>query len=78
MVTGATTRREPRLAYLDDNSPLPPAADIALRVAVTVTKWTRRRRTRKALKLLDETRLNDIGLTREEAWREAARPFWAD
>ncbi len=33
-------------------------------------------RTRRALKALDADRLSDIGLSREDADREATRPVW--
>ncbi|MBN9560280.1 MAG: DUF1127 domain-containing protein [Alphaproteobacteria bacterium] len=36
----------------------------------------RRRRTRLYLTQLDERMLKDIGVTRVEAAREAAKPFW--
>jgi uncharacterized protein YjiS (DUF1127 family) len=35
-----------------------------------------RSRQRRALAELDERLLRDIGLTRDEAWRECANPFW--
>jgi uncharacterized protein YjiS (DUF1127 family) len=34
------------------------------------------RRQRRALLALDDTLLKDIGLSRADAAREAARPFW--
>ena len=33
-------------------------------------------RTRRALKHLDDHRLSDIGLSRDDAEAEARRPFW--
>ena len=44
----------------------------------TIQLWTARRTQRAALgELLDtEHLLADIGLTREQALREAAKPFW--
>lgn len=36
------------------------------------TRW----RSRRALERLDDAALRDIGLTREQALREASRPFW--
>lgn len=73
-----TTLRQDRLAYLDAQAPLPALATLALVAAVTVTRWTHRARTRKALKKLDHRLLEDIGKSPEEAWREAALPFWKD
>lgn len=42
----------------------------------TLARWRRVRRERLQLLELNDYMLNDIGLTREEAGREAARPFW--
>ena len=72
------TIRHGRLSYLYAHTPLPGPAELALRVAVTVTKWTQRHRTRQALKRLEAHRLADIGKSAEAAWREAALPFWRD
>lgn len=70
--------RHGRFTYLETQMPLPAMAELALRVAVVVTKWSRRARTRQALDRLNPDQLKDIGLTPEEAWREAALPFWRD
>jgi len=72
------TIRQGRLIYLDTQAPLPAVAEFALRVAVTVTHWSERRRTRKALARLEPHRLDDIGKSDEDRWREAALPFWRD
>lgn len=64
----------------------------ALRSAVgTATAWTRvfpgnllarlraalaRHEARQALARMDDRLLADVGLTREQARREAAKPFW--
>jgi uncharacterized protein YjiS (DUF1127 family) len=45
-------------------------------VAVTLTKWSERRRTRIALADLDDHMLRDIGLDRRTALTEARRKFW--
>jgi uncharacterized protein YjiS (DUF1127 family) len=42
----------------------------------TIAVWIMRRRQRQALSELDEHLLNDVGLSREQARREAAKPFW--
>ncbi|CUH77266.1 DUF1127 domain-containing protein [Tropicibacter naphthalenivorans] len=68
----------PALAYLDRSQPLPVAAEVALRFAVAVTKWSTRRATRNALKTIEPHLLDDIGLTRQQAMDEAHRPFWAE
>ncbi len=38
--------------------------------------WNQRLRTRKALLLLDERMLQDIGISRVDAIAEASKPFW--
>jgi uncharacterized protein YjiS (DUF1127 family) len=40
-------------------------------------KWFERGRQRRALAELDDRLLRDIGVTFEQARREAARPFWS-
>ena len=44
--------------------------------AVAVWSWMERSRQRRALAQLDDHLLRDIGLTRDEARREWATPFW--
>lgn len=39
-------------------------------------RWIDRGRQRRLLAELDDRMLADIGITREEALREAYRPFW--
>ncbi|WP_425038952.1 DUF1127 domain-containing protein [Primorskyibacter sp. S187A] len=63
------------LTYLQ-NRPLTPAASVALFVAVALVSWAERRRTRIALKHLDDHLLDDIGVTRAQASKEVERPFW--
>ena len=72
----ARTATRTDLTYLDTAAPLPVAAEIALRVAVIVTRWAERQRSRKALGHLDKHLLKDVGLTAREARREANRRFW--
>jgi uncharacterized protein YjiS (DUF1127 family) len=44
----------------------------------TVRAWAIRTRQRRALGALDRHLLRDIGLTPEEAMREAGKAFWRD
>jgi uncharacterized protein YjiS (DUF1127 family) len=43
-----------------------------------VTRWMERANQRRALAELDWRLLDDIGVTREAASREATKPFWRD
>lgn len=40
--------------------------------------WHERSRQRRQLLELDERLYRDIGVTAEEAWQEAGKPFWRD
>lgn len=55
---------------------LPFAANLAVKFAVCVTKWSIRTRTRRALRQLEPWQLTDVGLTSEQASTEASRAFW--
>jgi uncharacterized protein YjiS (DUF1127 family) len=69
------TYRDTALLYLADR-PLTPVVQVMLRCVVAFVKWEERRRSRQQLRDLDQHMLDDIGLTRHQADREAARPFW--
>lgn len=64
------------LAYLNSRASLPALAQIAVRTAVVLTRWSQRHRTRKQLRHLSDQQLHDIALTREQAWRQSSLPFW--
>ena len=55
---------------------LPPLARIGYALSVALLAWEERRQRRAALARLDAHLLRDIGLNRDEARTEAARPFW--
>ncbi len=58
------------------NRPLTPFATFLLQAVVTLMQWQDRRRSRIALRHLDDHLLKDIGLERDIALNEAERPFW--
>nr|WP_170615063.1 DUF1127 domain-containing protein [uncultured Ruegeria sp.] len=66
----------PALMLLTDSPRLPLIAALAVRFAATVTKWEQRRRSRVNLGKLDDKLLQDVGLTRHQAYRETKRYFW--
>lgn len=47
-------------------------------VITTLRVWRRRSRTRAELRQLEYASLVDIGITREQAEQEAAKPFWQE
>ena len=55
---------------------LPLLALVAVKIAVCLTTWATRRRTRRALAQLEPWQLKDVGLTAEQAKTEASRLFW--
>lgn len=65
------------LAFLQTR-PLTPFASTLLQVVVLCVAWSERRRTRIALGQLDNHQLDDVGLTRAAADREARLPFWME
>jgi len=73
MRTYSTYRRSPVLALL-----LPPASvsAVALRFGLWLMRCIDRSRQRASLVGLDERLLQDIGVTRAEANREAEKLFW--
>jgi len=75
-MTQTTLHTPASIAYLGDHQPLPLLADIAVRVAVTITKWQTRRTSRKALSRLEDDMLGDIGVTRRQASDESRLWFW--
>jgi len=46
------------------------------RTAATLKLWHQRARQRRHLAQLDEHLLRDVGITPEQARREARKPFW--
>jgi len=56
------------------------AAGWAVAARRTVTRWIARSRQRRALREIAESNdfhlLKDIGVSQEEAFREAEKPFW--
>ena len=53
-------------------SVLPPVR----RFSAMIRKWRSHARSRRELLALDDRMLKDIGITRIDAQREAAKPFW--
>lgn len=66
------------LHYLQSRKAIPPMGLVALRIAVMVTKWDQRAKTRRALNRLSDSDLRDVGISRGEAYTESRRPFWQD
>ncbi|MAC82389.1 MAG: hypothetical protein CML66_30540 [Rhodobacteraceae bacterium] len=55
---------------------LPLTALFAVKVATLITQWDHRYRSRNDLARLEDHLLDDIGMTRKDAMKEAKRPFW--
>jgi uncharacterized protein YjiS (DUF1127 family) len=43
---------------------------------LTIAIWLNRRHGRQELSSLDDEQLKDVGISREDALREASKPFW--
>ncbi len=75
-MTHLTAQHTDQLSHLALNHPLPVVAQWALSFALLVTVWDRRVRTRRALARLDAARLQDIGISPEDARAEVLKKFW--
>ena len=51
-------------------------AQAPARIFATLIAWQMRARERTRLARMEAHRLDDMGLTREQAQHEAAKPFW--
>lgn len=69
---------ERALPALPSEEPVLQSAPTGLldRLFGTLHTWDSRARERARLAEMDDARLDDIGLTRERALAEAAKPFW--
>ena len=65
-----------QIEQLNAHAPLPLAAQLAVRVAVAVAKWDRRRRSRIALAKLTPQQLRDVGISPYDAGLEVQKPCW--
>ena len=52
--------------------------DLATKVLEVLMLWHERARQRRRLLELDDRMLRDIGVSRADAVREAAKPFWQE
>lgn len=75
-MTMTATHPEQRSMHLQSRLPQSPMALVVITVATTLLTWDLRRSTRRILKTLTDSELQDIGLTRGEAYTEARRLFW--
>ncbi len=75
-MTMTSTFHTQRSMHLQSRLPQSPMALVVITVATTLLTWDLRRSTRRVLKTLTDTELQDIGLTRDEAYTEARRLFW--
>jgi uncharacterized protein YjiS (DUF1127 family) len=48
------------------------------RALALLNTWRRRLRDRRALALMDDRSLRDLGLTRYDAFYETRKPFWRE
>jgi uncharacterized protein YjiS (DUF1127 family) len=64
------TARQPALIGSTNPTSLP------RRILDTLVAWQRRAADRRQLASMEETMLKDMGVSRLDAEREAAKPFW--
>jgi uncharacterized protein YjiS (DUF1127 family) len=57
-------------------SPARTLRDAGVRLVLALLRWRELAQQRRRLLTLDDRMLKDIGITRADARREGARPFW--
>ena len=65
-----------RTSALSPTGSRPAVQHALVRAVATVSAWHERARQRRALVALSDQMLCDIGISRAQAQRESARPFW--
>lgn len=71
----ASTQTAPGAAIFAGGSPIS-LVDLAWRPFATVLAWQARISERAHMRALDDRLLKDMGLSRADVAREAAKPFW--
>lgn len=64
------------LSHSGGASNVPATASFIVSLGKQFRQWRTVSAQRRALRLLDQDALHDIGLRADQARREAARPFW--
>jgi uncharacterized protein YjiS (DUF1127 family) len=70
------TATQTDLMQLSQTTRLPVVSAYAVKLAYLTLIWSERRRTRRELSEIPLTRLDDIGLTFDQARTEARKWFW--
>ena len=55
---------------------IPAISQVALKVAHVTMVWNDRTKARRILRNLDKARVHDLGLTTDQIYLEARKPFW--
>jgi uncharacterized protein YjiS (DUF1127 family) len=76
LIAGLTATAEKRSCRQSDSRRLIPGPIWGTRFWRWCARCSARSRQREALSRLDDRHLEDIGLTRQQANAEAAKPFW--
>jgi len=63
-------------SILENDHHIPTLAVVLIWAANVISVWSYRKRSRNALTQLDDHRLRDIGVSREDAHKEALKRFW--
>lgn len=74
----ATTASVPLISYSRQKSAVNNLPAHLRSVLATLAFWMERSRQRRRLGRLDERLLQDIGITREQAFNESRKWFWQD
>lgn len=65
-----------RTALQSNQAAAPRARNVLVGIVLRLEAMAEKHRSRRALYSLSDEQLKDIGLSRAEAYHEAAKPFW--
>lgn len=69
----------PHVALAEDfcsRATIPVTSNLALRLAHLMLVWNDRSKARTILRNMEPHRLDDLGLTKDQIYLEARKPFW--
>ena len=71
------SERTANAIWAGSSQTFPSVREVVTKAWRVIYEWQQRADDRAALASFDDRMLDDIGVTRAEAWRESRKPFWS-